>query len=123
MMKVKRYLSRRMWSTQFTGASSSKKPFHTSPSMSRYLVNQSSFPRIFGCLQFWLVSLHQLLCQEAKRSCTPDEESNIRWEQVTGVVDPEAGVILADKALAAVLGLAKREGVKVLKKLRYILGH
>jgi len=34
-------------------------------------------------------------------------------ESVTGVVDPEAGVILADKALAAVLGLAKREGVKV----------
>ena len=32
---------------------------------------------------------------------------------MTGVVDPEAGVILADKALAAVLGLAKREGVKV----------
>ena len=29
------------------------------------------------------------------------------------MVDPEAGVILADKALAAVLGLAKREGVKV----------
>jgi len=34
-------------------------------------------------------------------------------DSVTGVVDPEAGVILADKALAAVLGLAKREGVKV----------
>ena len=32
---------------------------------------------------------------------------------MTGVVDPEAGVILADKALAAVLGLAKREGVEV----------
>jgi len=34
-------------------------------------------------------------------------------DSVTGVVDPEAGVILADKALAAVLGLAKREGVEV----------
>ena len=32
---------------------------------------------------------------------------------MTGVVDPDAGVILADKALAAVLGLAKREGVQV----------
>ena len=32
---------------------------------------------------------------------------------MTGVVDPEAGVILADKALVAVLGLAKREGVEV----------
>ena len=28
-------------------------------------------------------------------------------------MDPEAGVIMADKALAAVLALAKREGVKV----------
>ena len=28
-------------------------------------------------------------------------------------MDPEAGVIMADKALAAVLSLAKREGVKV----------
>jgi len=35
-------------------------------------------------------------------------------EPVTGVVDPEAGVIMADKALAAVLALAKREGVKVM---------
>ena len=34
-------------------------------------------------------------------------------KKVTGVVDPEAGVIMADKALAAVLALAKREGVKV----------
>ena len=32
---------------------------------------------------------------------------------MTGVVDPDAGVILADKALASVLGLAKREGVQV----------
>ena len=53
-----------------------------------------------------------------KTKCTSDAQTSCRiytkWQyQVTGVVDPEAGVILADKALGAVLGLAKREGVEV----------
>ena len=39
VVMVKRNLLRRMWSTQFIGESSSKKPFHTSPSISRYLIN------------------------------------------------------------------------------------